>query len=92
MDSSLQKALAMEVFETSTIVEDQGQVRVVGVPFEPGTRVVVTVTPTPNGPASSAGDEAGRAQRLLAALDKARNVEAIGPLRRADLYDRDILH
>ena len=81
----------MSTYEISAIVEDQGQVRVAGVPFEPGTRVAVIVTPIQNG-AGSTADEQSRAQRLLAALAKARNHESVGPLRRAELYDRGILH
>ena len=81
----------MNSYETSAIVEDKGQIRVAGVPFEPGTRVAVTLTPIQNG-AGSPSDEPGRAQRLLAALAKARNSESVGSLRRAELYDRDILH
>jgi hypothetical protein len=82
----------MNSYETSAIVEDQGQVRVAGVPFEPGTRVVVTVTPTPNGTGGADTGESARGQRLLAALDRARNSETVGPLRRGELYDRDLLH
>jgi hypothetical protein len=82
----------MKTYETSAIVEDQGQVRVAGVPFEPGTRVEVTITPTQNGADAPSAAEPDRAARLLAALDKARNSETVGPLRRTELYDRDILH
>ena len=32
-------------FETSTTVEPQGEVRIVGVPFEAGTEVAVTISP-----------------------------------------------
>jgi hypothetical protein len=35
----------MKAFETSTTVEPQGDVRVVGVPFAPGTEVEVTISP-----------------------------------------------
>jgi len=35
----------MNTFETTATVEDQGQVRVAGVPFEPGTEVEVTISP-----------------------------------------------
>jgi hypothetical protein len=35
----------MNAYETSAIVEDQGQVRVAGVPFAPGTEVEVTINP-----------------------------------------------
>jgi hypothetical protein len=80
----------MNSYETSATVEDHGQVRVAGVPFKPGTRVEVTITPIENG-AESVAAEPDRAARLLAALDKARNTETVGPLRRAELYDRNIL-
>ena len=33
----------------------------------------------------------GEVSRLLAALDKGRNVKPVGLLRRDELYDRDIL-
>jgi hypothetical protein len=35
----------MNSYETSATVEDQGQIRVAGVPFAPGTEVDVTVSP-----------------------------------------------
>ena len=73
-------------------MEDRGQVQVTGVPFAPGTRVEVTVSPIENGSTAASADVPRRAQRLLAALDKARNTQPIGPLRRADLYDRGVLH
>jgi hypothetical protein len=37
--------MAMKAYETSTTVGDQGQVRVNGVPFAPGTEVEVTISP-----------------------------------------------
>ena len=82
----------MQIFETSATVEDQGRVRVAGVPFEPGTRVEVTITPIQNGTGLSSAAEPQRVARLLAALDMARNTETVGPLRRDELYDREILH
>ena len=81
----------MKIYETSATVEDQGQVRVVGVPFEPGTRVEITMTPTQNGTDVPSAPGLDRAARLLAALDKSRNTETVGPLRCAELYDRNIL-
>ena len=79
----------MNRFEASATVEEQGRVLVAGVPFARGTKVDVTITPSPDGGLSRTG-EPGRAQRLLAALDKARNSESVGPLRRAELQDRDL--
>ena len=83
----------METYQTSATVEDQGRVRVAGVPFKPGTRVEVTITPIQNGTgAAQCGGPRPGGRGFMAALDKARNSETIGPLRRAELYDRDILH
>jgi hypothetical protein len=79
----------MKTYGTSATVEDQGRVLVAGVPFEPGARVEVSITPIQQNGAGPPGvPEPDRAQRLLAALDKARNSEAIGELRRAQLYHR----
>jgi hypothetical protein len=39
------KGVAMRTYETSATVEEQGQVRVAGVPFAPGTEVDVTISP-----------------------------------------------
>ena len=46
----------MEAYETSATVEDHGEVRVAGVPFEPGTRIKVTITATENGAGSPGAD------------------------------------
>lgn len=35
----------MNTYETSALVEDDGRVAVVGVPFAPGTEVEVTINP-----------------------------------------------
>jgi hypothetical protein len=76
----------METFETSATVESEGQVRVAGVPFPPGTAVEVTISPLHPLPVSAAWT------RLYEALDKARNEAPIGQLRREELYDRDNIH
>ena len=80
----------MKTYETTVTVEDQGQIRVAGVPFAPGTKVEVTITPAQNGGQATVA-ASDRAVRLFAALDKARNTEPVGPLRREDLYDRKVL-
>ncbi len=80
----------MNTYETSATVEDQGQVRVAGVPFAPGTEVEVTIKPARNGGHAPAATT-DRAARLFAALDKARNTDPVGPLRREELYDRKVL-
>lgn len=83
----------MKAYETSATVEDRGQVRVAGVPFEPGTQVDVIITPiispVENGARSAGSDGAERAAPLLAALDKARNHQSICTFKRVELYHRD---
>jgi hypothetical protein len=83
--------VAMNPLETSTIVEGQGEIHLAGVPFQPGTEVEVVVSPKACGGAPGA-DAGVRVRALLAALDKGRNDDPIGPLRRKELYDRDQLH
>lgn len=78
----------MNAYETTTTVDDSGQVRVSGVPFDSGTEVRVIIEPARNGRESDAAD---RTSRLFASLDKARNAHSIGPLRREELYDRNVL-
>jgi hypothetical protein len=82
----------MNTYETSATVQEQGQVVVADVPFEPGTRVEVTIKATENGAELPSTAQPDRVARLLAALDMARNSETVGPLRRAELYDRSVLH
>ena len=82
----------MHTYETSATVESMGEVHLAGVPFEPGTPVEVKITATRNGAELPSAAESGRTARLFAALDKARNSETVGPLNRAELYDRKILH
>jgi hypothetical protein len=44
----------MKAYETSATVESPGDVRVVGVPFAPGTEVEVTISPKRKNPAEFA--------------------------------------
>jgi hypothetical protein len=82
----------MQTYETIATVDEQGLVRVAGVPFEPGTEVAITIREKAVVTAEANGAEAAdRAVRLFAALDKARNTESVGPLRREELYDRKVL-
>ena len=78
----------MQAYETSATVEKEGQVRIVGVPFTPGTPVEVTISPQQRSPA----EFAAAWQQLCTALDEAHNVAPIGALRREELYDRDDVH
>jgi hypothetical protein len=83
--------MVMNTYETTATVEDHGEVRVAGVPFAPGTEVEVSIKPAENGEQVTAAVAADRAARLFAALDKARNLEPVGRLRREELYDRKVL-
>lgn len=75
----------MNSYETSAIVQAQGRILVVGLPFAPGTQVEVTFNPMPSVvlPAAQMPD---RAERLLDALGKVRNVEPITAFNREWLY------
>ncbi|MDX1945081.1 MAG: hypothetical protein SFU86_06715 [Pirellulaceae bacterium] len=81
----------MPSYATQATVEAEGQIRV-PVPFPVGT--VLEVTVQPQSPAVAAEDQRNdeAVARLFAALDKARNTEPVGSLRREELYDRDVLH
>jgi hypothetical protein len=67
-------------------------VHLAGVPFAPGTPVEVIISPKRNGAALPDAGAANRVARLLAALDKARNVQSVARLKREALYDRNVLH
>jgi hypothetical protein len=82
----------MQAYETSATVEPNGQVRLAGVPFAPGTQVEVIISPKRTSAAMPDAAAADRAAPLFAALDKARNVQSVGGLKREELYDRSVLH
>jgi hypothetical protein len=73
----------MSAYQTATTVDNHGQIHISRLPFQAGTPVDVMVSPRANG-----AETIGRASRLFAALDAARNSESVGPLNRAELYDR----
>jgi hypothetical protein len=79
----------MQYYETSATVQSQGEVHVSGVPFEPGTEVEVTISPKIHSAKTGGANSNDRLARLFKALDKARNVESIGSLKREELYDRN---
>jgi hypothetical protein len=82
----------MKSYETSATVEAEGEIRLIGVPFEPGTEVAVSISlkgDLATAPRSGAVDPIAQ---LLMALDKAHNSHPIGSLRRDELYDRNDLH
>jgi hypothetical protein len=85
----------MRSYETSATVEEQGQVRVVGVPFAPGTEVEVSITPKvrseevapPNGDALALARD--RMRELFRTIKGFRNSPRIP---REELYERGRVH
>src|SRR5687767_14559035 len=87
------RTIPMTTYETSATVEEDGQLHVTGVPFAPGARVDVVVSPKVDRLAGDEGESpVSRLARLFDALDKARNLKSVGALRRDELYDRNGLH
>lgn len=72
----------MQPYETSATVDQHGELHLTGLPFAGGTSVEVVVSPQCGDATPSAED---RAARLLAALDKARNVQPLGRLNRENI-------
>jgi hypothetical protein len=68
----------MKAFEISTTVQPHGDVRVVGVPFAPGTEVEVTISPK----RKSAAEFAEAWQRVSAEL---RQLPEAGSISDADI-------
>jgi hypothetical protein len=81
----------MRPYETSTTVEEHGEIRVSGVPFAPGSQVEVTISLKDSGAQQSTADNAGRIASLFAALDRARNTQSVSTFKRTELYDRSVL-
>jgi hypothetical protein len=63
----------MNTYETSTTVEPQGDIRVVGVPFAPGTEVEVTISPK----RKSAAEFAAAWQRVCDELRRLPQFQAL---------------
>lgn len=72
---------AMNTYETSTTVQDHGHIALSGLPFASGTKVEVTINVLAD---PQAVNPTERAKRLFAAMDKARNVDPIGPFERGE--------
>jgi hypothetical protein len=60
--------VAMNNYETMATVEDNGQVHLAGVPFEPGTKVRVTIEPTQNGEQATAAAPMPGAEDIFAEM------------------------
>ncbi|HEY2410686.1 MAG TPA: hypothetical protein VGI40_00505 [Pirellulaceae bacterium] len=79
----------MNTFETSALVEAEGQVRVAGVPFEPGTKVEVTITRVAEEgpPIEDAVLTAARA-KMRELFRSVKGFRMTPKLSREELYDR----
>lgn len=86
----------MTTYETSATVEAAGEVRVVGVPFAPGTEVEVTISPIirSNEASTHVDDEALNAARVrMRELVRTVKGFCMGPkIPREELYERGSPH
>jgi hypothetical protein len=76
-------------------VEGQGQVRIAGVPFPPGTEVEVTISPKPrraDGSAEPNGQDLAAARaRMRELFATIKGFRGVPRLTREELYERDRL-
>jgi hypothetical protein len=86
----------MTTYETLALVQAEGEVRVVGVPFAPGTEVEVTISPKVGSDEATrhVGDEALTAARArMRELFRTTKGFCMGPkIPREELYERGSLH
>ena len=86
----------MTTYETSAMVQADGEVRVVGVPFAPGTEVQVTISPKVRSKEAptDVDDEALTAARTrMRELFRTIKGFRMGPKTpREELYERGSLH
>jgi hypothetical protein len=84
----------MNTYETSATVEAQGEVRVVGVPFAPGTEVEITISPKrpteEEAPSSAAALTAAR-ERLRELFGTIKGFRNSPRMPREELYKRGSL-
>jgi hypothetical protein len=86
----------MTKYETSAMVQAEGEVRVRGVPFAPGTEVEVSISPKvqSNGASAHVDDEALTAARArMRELFRTIKGFRMGPkIPREELHERGSLH
>ncbi len=82
----------MKTFETSATVEDQGQIRLAGVPFAPGTEVEITISPKvrPEDEVTNPDDEALAAsrKRMQELFRRIKGFRMSPRIPREELYER----
>jgi hypothetical protein len=85
----------MQIYETSATVENQGLVRVAGVPFAPGTEVAITISPrrTSEAEATAPDNEALAAarERMRELFRTIRGFRNSPRIPREELYERGSL-
>jgi hypothetical protein len=79
----------MKPCETSAAVADDGEFRILGIPFGTGIQVTVKLTPAKKGaqPFKRSRD----LERFLAAVLKSPNTESVDSMNRSELDDRDVV-
>ena len=86
----------MKTFETSATVEDQGQIRLAGLPFAPGTEVEIKISPKVQSEdeVTNPDDEAlAAARRQMGELFRTIKGFRMSPrIPREELYERGRLH
>lgn len=79
----------MNTFETSALVGAEGQVRVAGVPFAPGTKVEVTITRVAEkGTSDEEAALAAARLRMRELFQTVKGFQMTPKLSREELYDR----
>jgi hypothetical protein len=82
----------MKTFETSATVEDQGQIRLAGVPFAPGTEVEITISPKVRSEdeVTNPDDEAlaGSRERMRELFRTIKGFRMSPRIPREELYER----
>jgi len=85
----------MKTYETSAKVEDRGEVRLSGVPFEPGTEVEVTISQKTRSADENARSDveawAAARDRMRELLRTATGFRNTPRISREDLYERGSL-
>ena len=81
----------MKTYETSATVEDQGQIRLSGVPFAPGTEVEVAISLKMQAAevmSSDDGDLAAARDRMRELFSTIKGFRNSPRIPREELYDR----
>ena len=81
----------MQTYETTATVGEHGQVHLAGVPFEPGTRIGVTISPqvgpAPEGPGEDVA-LAARRERMRELFRTIKGFRMVPRCSREEIYDR----